>query len=851
MQNTRSYPVTSFFQKIVLIAIIFISSGQLHKLAAQSIGDYKSNIASGGISSWTSLATWLRWNGNAWAVPAAAPSGPGWPGQKSGTGTVLIQANQTVTVNNLTTVAMGTVTVNGILSLSGINSNLINTSKLIINNYLNGSFTTASIYFDGKAFLRLPAGAIIVATIINQNTDPEWLQGSCNNNDEVLIGTVTYAVCAGQGNDHPLFSFTDVMINGGTLKPLAKILPDPAITCPGTALEFDGNPSSTAGTLTHTWSGTGAAFLNFTNIQKPVFTCNIAGSYNLKYSVTDGVYSAIDDITVIVSDQFTRWTGNANTSDWNNVTNWTCGVPASTADVIIADVSPKPQPVVNSANATCHDLTIYNSGILNIEAGEALTVNGDLVNNGTILIKSSGLNSNGSLIVNGTSEGSVTYDRNITPGKWFITSAPVKVNPTLADAEKLKMFTGVDYDFANYVEPGNGGWSYSVTFPSLTPGQGYLTRLHSPYNNLQYFGELNADVKLMVTSTGTNNGWNAVGNPFTSALDIKNDVSGFLTVNQDVFETNYGAVYIWSDPIGYMPITNAGYLTFSGSGILSDQYVQAGQGFLINVKSNGAGTYMRELIFKKGNGPGGMQAHSTGTSLKSKAFSWPGITLLATCNNKTRSTAVTFNEGMTTGLDQGYDAGILATSDFNFYTRLTESGSETSFAIQCLPDSEYESLVLPLGINLPEPGLVTFKSVNVILPDGLYPVIEDRLLQQSTPLKTENDSLAVSVIDPTQETGRFYLHMGGASTITGIKTQSEATKFTAWYYDHKITISGATTEGSRAILYDISGQKMSEEYRLTSSIQNEIPANGLSAGVYLINIEGKTGKQLIKVAVMQ
>jgi hypothetical protein len=288
MKNKFSKSLTSSFKKLILITLLLLGFGLFAQISAQTIGDYKSNVPNG-TGSWTTLSTWLRWNGTSWAVPTAAPTGPGWPGQKSGTGTVLIQTNQTVTVSNLTTLAMGTVTIDGRLTLSGTTNNLINTSKIIIDNYVNGSFTSASIYFDGKAYLRLPAGAVIVATIINPERDPNWLQGSCNNNDEILIGTVAYAVCTGEGNDHPLFSFEEIMINGGTFKPLAKILPDPAITCPGTPLQFDGNPSSTVGSLTHTWTGTGAVYLDSKTKQKPIFTCNIAGSYTLKYTVSDGV----------------------------------------------------------------------------------------------------------------------------------------------------------------------------------------------------------------------------------------------------------------------------------------------------------------------------------------------------------------------------------------------------------------------------------------------------------------------------------------------------------------------------------------------------------------------------------
>ncbi|HPQ39025.1 MAG TPA: hypothetical protein PLV45_01510 [bacterium] len=62
----------------------------------------------------------------------------------------------------------------------------------------------------------------------------------------------------------------------------------PADACLGVDLNLDGNAGGGSGVyILHQWTGTGAAFLNSTSIETPVFNCGVPGSYSLTYRVVD------------------------------------------------------------------------------------------------------------------------------------------------------------------------------------------------------------------------------------------------------------------------------------------------------------------------------------------------------------------------------------------------------------------------------------------------------------------------------------------------------------------------------------------------------------------------------------
>ena len=336
-----------------------------------------------------------------------------------------------------------------------------------------------------------------------------------------------------------------------------------------------------------------------------------------------------------------------------------------------------------------------------IEAGSDVTVTTALVTNDLFTINSTSLSDNGSLIVIGTSDGDVTFNRTLntgTAGDRHFFSSPVKTNSE-ANSGTVTQVWG--YDEVTNGWPTTGmtdlvsGRGYNLEQEDSSPGEGLITftgpvaqsasfTATSPYRNGYLprasefdYGLDNPDLTIWTSGRGWESslygggGWNLLGNPFTSAMNART----FVTVNAGVFDPNYQAVYLYDGTAGtYYYIANS--TGWPSGDFLDRAHIQAGQGFW-------ALAYYNNVDFSF---TPGMQEHSNQVPmLKSAATDdrWPGIRLEVRSGGEEASTTLVFNEAMTLGLDRGYDVGMLsAGSEMEIYTTLVEKDNGVNFARQ-------------------------------------------------------------------------------------------------------------------------------------------------------------------------
>ena len=112
-------------------------------------------------------------------------------------------------------------------------------------------------------------------------------------------------------------------------------------------------------------------------------------------------------------------------------------------------------------------VTVDAGGAVTIEEGAILTNVDPSGTSGFVILSSE--TAHGSLIVNGTFNGNLTFRKYYDPGRWTIMASPLKVSAGFATNSTAIHFNTPtnDYDFAWYQELDNYGWSYFTSLPML------------------------------------------------------------------------------------------------------------------------------------------------------------------------------------------------------------------------------------------------------------------------------------------------------------------------------------------------------------------------------------------------
>ena len=518
-----------------------------------------------------------------------------------------------------------------------------------------------------------------------------------------------------------------------------------------------------------------------------------------------------DDVTFTTLTNGT-FTGTAS-NDWATAGNWAGGsVPTAGTDVTIP--AGKTAEIAPGTSANCNNITIDPAG--------SLTIKSDVSNAG-------------SLIVSGTATGNVTYQSYLAEtGKWHVVTAPVTGQnvwgfATLAGnsiAEKTGKRAVTEYIEATNTWDTN--YPTADTEGSFAAGSGYSV-LRSDAGVVSYTGTINtSDVSKPITRGLY--GWNALGNPYTSAInatETAHATNNLITANASKLDPFFAALYVWDAASGqYVTINN------TGTGSLVQNYIQAGQGFFVRAKDNsGLNFSITEA----------MQTHQPATPLKSAENTWPTILLTAKSNNKLSSTMVTFNSQMTNGLDVTYDAGMFkADKIFALYSKLVDDNGN-DFAIQALPE-KFEGLIIPLGIDAPAGTEISFSAGIFNLPGEATVYLEDRASNQFTKLDATEAVYTVTITDQTKGAGNFYLHTSAATT--GIENQKNGIQ--VYTRDRAIFVNGNLDAKDVVAVYGIDGKLHYKNIAGQNGLLR-IDAVCLPAGVYLVSISQKAGRVTHKI----
>lgn len=582
-------------------------------------------------------------------------------------------------------------------------------------------------------------------------------------------------------------------------------------------------------------NGTGEAGIDFNegNMNGKQFS-KLAASPGLELYPSPNTYEGDDFVNTWVGRVFGKkyfwtqmdkldWTASVNSSVWDG-------------HALV--------PLVKASN-----VRIHKAGDLSIPSDSQLSVSGntDIIPENGLIIESDA-NGTGSLIT-GTSSGSASVQRYMTTDAWHIVASPVSgqtidnflsLNTNVATddlgARGMMDYDPLANDWNNYFTDGTNGTK------ELETGKGFSMRTNAN-SAVTFSGTLHSGNQTAIGLTPAL--WNCVGNPYTSAIGINegsSSTANFLTVNADNLDPKYGAIYVWDQPDAnngtwgiYTVISNVSDPFLPPLSLVDPFHVQQGQAFMVKMSS-----LSTEINFTPA-----MQVHIPGLELKSTEAAWPTIKLEASVNNQTSSTLIAFNAGMSKGLDPTYDAGLLrGSSDLVLYSKLVQDNG-IPFAIQALPANDFETMIIPIGIESKTGGEVVFSSRMVNLPADCQVILEDRQSHAFTDLSINEYRTGLPANSSISD--RFQLHTSYLSTK--LVQETLAGNLSAYAVRNtEIRINGLVSNQAVATLYDVQGRVVLAKTLEEGSL-NVMRTPNIKTAIYLLSVQdhGQTARFKIPV----
>ena len=502
------------------------------------------------------------------------------------------------------------------------------------------------------------------------------------------------------------------------------------------------------------------------------------------------------------------------------------------------------------------NITVASGKSFTVEKTGSVTMSGNFSNSGTFTLNSDS-DEFSSIIIGGTVTGNISYNRyvnSVGTNEWDLIGAPVEgqsINSfvtanasTLAsngDAYAIGYYDNYWNEWENYTTSSNwypfdGNFLLGMGFQMATINGGTLKFTGAP-------AATNKTWPIIDSSEGVGEGggggtrWNLVANPFPSYIHGNTNAdssNNFLTVNTDKLHDSYEAIY------GY-DADGSGYTAYNNTS--SALNLAPGQAFMVasdNTSSDNISftTDMRTIV--------GGDDLIVGDILED---TFELIIKLYDGDTELDYTKFYFADGLSLGLDPGYDAGNF-NQGASLMSRLVEEDEGVGLVINAMGLESVNDVVVPLEINR-ESGnsfrisIDTFDiyaGTNVYLEDNVQGTMT-LLNEQDFELTPENNLSGV---------GRFFIHL--TETTFSIDNEVETNLLNVYKLDRNnfIIVEGLASQANktRLDLYNLLGKKVLSINLPNHTNSQTISTEGLSSGIYVIKLQSSnsilTKKLIVK-----
>jgi len=338
---------------LALLSFVFLYLLSSQQALSQAVGDYQS-VAN---NTWSTLATWQRWSGTAWATPTFAQ---GYPGQNAAGAAVTIQNGNTVTLNVSPANSIASLTLQGGGTATGVTFGTTNALTV------SGAVTiNASLTNGVNKTIAVGAGTLNAGSITMANTGG-------NTRDAVITlstGTITITgnlVMAGTFlRNHIDITGAGTINIGGNIDNGAGAVGGGFTTPPATStINLNGASAQTV------FLYGGASSLGILKINNAAGVTSGSTFTTVALTIGDVTPNSIFDVGTFA----TTVSGNLTV---NGSLNGTGAITLSGAGATINGVGSIAPPTLFSANHTVNataDLTI--TGTMTLSTGITVTNNG-------------------------------------------------------------------------------------------------------------------------------------------------------------------------------------------------------------------------------------------------------------------------------------------------------------------------------------------------------------------------------------------------------------------------------------------------------------------------------------------
>lgn len=535
--------------------------------------------------------------------------------------------------------------------------------------------------------------------------------------------------------------------------------------------------------------------------------------------------------------QYSRWTGATNTS-WSTTSNWYSNIDPETGsgDVLIpSGLSTYPTSTSNP------DFTIDAGKYMILNPGAKVTLE-SLVNNGTLKLVSNSAEMS-TLIVNSYSGNDAAIEIFLSGGgtkttyKWHYISTPISSLP-------VTTFTSVTPDIVRYYDDrvttdlsqgwvAQDGWIYATgsfggpTFTTLTPGRGY-DYYDSANNTFTFSGQLNtSDVPMALEfAGGANNGFNLLGNPFSSGLDWD------YIISQPEYPTNTSkGLYFTRDN------TLCSYIAGVGTPFDVNGFIPPMQGFFTKTYATGKTITLAAAA----------KTHSAHSRYKGTG-TIPLIRLSLADDTLSDETVIRFDEKASASLDYDFDALKIFYSPENTAIYSVSEGSKYVINGQPFPDT---TVSIPVGVNLLASGIHTITTTQLQGLDTYGVYLKDNVTGFTTDLKT--NPIVTFTASAGSVPDRFILKISNYTTWIP-ETNISKSLFNIFHGFGSVNIQTLADDwdgipGSVTI-FDMTGRKV-HELRNVEFVKNSIISLSSpdSKGIYIVELKSGMKRYAEKVVI--